>query len=448
MKKRLAVFLVMTLLVCLLPAWTTEAHAEEATYFRCLRCKKYTAKLVGYCLNEGYDPKPGHWLRTKCVSESCGYELLVVQFPESAHTGGDQTPTCTTGKICAKCGYEYGQLGHDWGEWTPTGDTKTHTRACKREGCEATETGTCGGDSSATCVTPGTCGTCGGAYYGDHGYDGTWQSDANSHWKLCVYCGEEKANEAGHFFVTNIDSQFLKSEATCVSPAVYYKSCGECLYKSETETFEYGDRDPDNHDYAEETVVKPTCTKDGYTLHTCKNCDYSYKDNVTKKLLHWFGEWSDNGDGTHSAACKRSKCRFVGKAECAAVERTVGEETLVLCPVCGDVSDGAHLAWTKEAKAKGKGLPKGELILRMGETASGESLLSVGFEYAGALTQPKGEVKITLPAELLNGRTLSLLNPDGIETELPFTVSGETAELTLDFTNTEAHVLRLIPTAS
>ena len=45
------------------------------------------------------------------------------------HTGGTETPTCTTGKTCAKCGEKYGALGHDWGKWTSNG-SGTHTRTC------------------------------------------------------------------------------------------------------------------------------------------------------------------------------------------------------------------------------------------------------------------------------------------------------------------------------
>ena len=43
----------------------------------------------------------------------------------------------------------------------------------------------------------------------------------------------------------------------------------------------------------------------------------------------------------------------------------------MLCPVCGNVSDGTHLALVEEVKAEGEHLPYGELVLRMGETANG-----------------------------------------------------------------------------
>ena len=221
-----------------------------------------------------------------------------------------------------------------------------------------------------------------------------------------------------------------------------YDTCSRCDYTTKVEIPAPG------HDYTEK-VVKPTCEKVGYTLHTCKNCNDSYKDHQTKTLLHWYGEWTSNGDGTHSATCKRKDCKHVGKTECAIVEFKQDEATRTLCPVCGNVSDGTHLALVEEVKAEGEHLPYGELVLRIGETANGNTLLSVCFEVSGKLTQPKGEVKITMPAEMLNGVTLALLNADDTEIDLPYIVEGENAVFTLDFTDAEIPtvLIRLIPTA-
>ena len=221
-----------------------------------------------------------------------------------------------------------------------------------------------------------------------------------------------------------------------------YDTCKRCDYTTKVEIPAPG------HDYTEK-VVKPTCEKVGYTLHTCKKCNDSYKDHQTKTLLHWYGEWTSNGDGTHSATCKRKDCKHVGKTECAIVEFKQDEATRTLCPVCGNVSGGTHLTLVEEVKAEGEHLPYGELVLRMGETANGNTLLSVCFEVSGKLTRPKGEVKITMPAELLNGVTLALLNADGTEIDLPYIVEGENAVFTLDFTDAEipTALIRLIPTA-
>ena len=479
--------------------------------------------------------------------------------------------TCTKVAVCTSCLMSYGEYGpHDWGAWQSRGNNSEHIRHCQRDGCDAVDTASCSGDSSATCITLGTCSTCGGQYYSAHAFPAgqNWHSDDKNHWLSCTVCHEAKTKMGAHWFVQGAVSVCLKSAATCVAPAVYYTNCDYCYHKG-TDTYvdPYNGPDPNNHDlvhhdakaptcteigwdeydacqregctyttkvelpalkhklvhhdakaptcteigweeydtcsrcdyttYQEipalkhnlvhhdakaptcteigweeydtcsrcdyttkveipapghdytEKVVKPTCGKGGYTLHTCKKCNDSYKDHQTKTLLHWYGEWTSNGDGTHSATCKRKDCKHVGKTECAIVEFKQDEATRTLCPVCGNVSDGTHLALVEKVKAEGEHLPYGELVLRMGETANGNTLLSVCFEVSGKLTRPKGEVKIMLPAELLNGVTLALLNADDTEIDLPYIVEGENAVFTLNFTDAEipTALIRLIPTA-
>ena len=481
--------------------------------------------------------------------------------------------TCTKVAVCTSCLMSYGEYGpHDWGAWQSRGNNSEHIRHCQRDGCDAVDTASCSGDSSATCITLGTCSTCGGQYYSAHAFPAgqNWHSDDKNHWLSCTVCHEAKTKMGAHWFVQGAVSVCLKSAATCVAPAVYYTNCDYCYHKG-TDTYVDPNNGPDpnnhdmmhhdakaptcteigwdayetcqregctyttkveipalkhklvhhdakastctetgweeydtcsrcdyttkvellalkhdlvhhdakaptcteigwneydacqregcdyttkveipalEHDYTEK-VVKPTCEKVGYTLHTCKKCQDSYKDHQTKTLLHWYGEWTSNGDGTHSATCKRKDCKHVSKTECAIVEFKQDEATRTLCPVCGNVSDGTHLALVEEVKAEGEHLPYGELVLRMGETANGNTMLSVCFEASGKLTRPKGEVKITLPAELLNGVTLALLNAEGTEIDLPYIIEGENAVFTLDFTDAEipTALIRLIPTA-
>ena len=401
--------------------------------------------------------------------------------------------TCTKVAVCTSCLMSYGEYGpHDWGAWQSRGNNSEHIRHCQRDGCDAVDTASCSGDSSATCITLGTCSTCGGQYYSAHAFPAgqNWHSDDKNHWLSCTVCHEAKTKMGAHWFVQGAVSVCLKSAATCVAPAVYYTNCDYCYHKGpDTYVDPYNGPDPNNHDLVHhdakaptcteigwneydacqregcdyttkveipapghdytEKVVKPTCGKGGYTLHTCKKCNDSYKDHQTKTLLHWYGEWTSNGDGTHSATCKRKDCKHVGKTECAIVEFKQDEATRTLCPVCGNVSDGTHLALVEEVTAEGEHLPYGELVLRMGETANGNTLLSVCFEVSGKLTRPKGEVKITMPAELLNGVTLALLNADDTEIDLPYIVEGENAVFTLDFTDAEipTALIRLIPTA-
>ena len=487
-KKSFAILLAAALLLYLLPGMALEAKAETVRNI-CFFCKKQAdLEITGF---ERYNDDQ-HYVIYKCPLCGKSKHAIFLGNPIIYHSGGTETPTCTTGKTCAQCGAQYGKLGHDWGAWQSRGNNSAHFRTCQRDGCDAVDTASCSGDSSATCITLGTCTTCGGQYYSAHTFPANqgWDSDAENHWVSCTVCHEAKTKVGAHFFVQGNDSSCLKSAATCVSPPVYYTNCAYC-YRKGTDTYVhpwYGP-DPNNHDLVHhdakaptcteigwdeydacqregcdyttkveipapghdytEKVVKPTCEKVGYTLHTCKNCNDSYKDHQTKTLLHWYGEWTSNGDGTHSATCKRKDCKHVGKTECAIVEFKQDEATRTLCPVCGNVSDGIHLALVEEVTAEGEHLPYGELVLRMGETANGNTLLSVCFEVSGKLTQPKGEVKITMPADLLNGVTLALLNADGTEIDLPYIVEGENAAFTLDFTDAElpTALIRLIPTA-
>ena len=565
-KKSFAILLAAALLLYLLPGMALEAKAETVRNI-CFFCKKQAdLEITGF---ERYNDDQ-HYVIYKCPLCGKSKHAIFLGNPIIYHSGGTETPTCTTGKTCAQCGAQYGKLGHDWGAWQSRGNNSAHFRTCQRDGCDAVDTASCSGDSSATCITLGTCTTCGGQYYSAHTFPANqgWDSDAENHWVSCTVCHEAKTKVGAHFFVQGNDSSCLKSAATCVSPPVYYTNCAYC-YRKGTDTYVhpwYGP-DPNNHDLVHhdakaptcteigwdeydacqregctyttkveipalkhklvhhdakaptctetgweeydtcsrcdyttkvellalkhnlvhhdakaptcteigwdeydtcsrcdyttkveipapghdytEKVVKPTCGKGGYTLHTCKKCNDSYKDHQTKTLLHWYGEWTSNGDGTHSATCKRKDCKHVGKTECAIVEFKQDEATRTLCPVCGNVSDGTHLKLVEEVKAEGEHLPYGELVLRMGETANGNTLLSVCFEVSGKLTRPKGEVKITMPAELLNGVTLALLNADGTEIDLPYIVEGENAVFTLDFTDAEipTALIRLIPTA-
>ena len=528
-KKSFAILLAAALLLCLLPGMAPEAKAETIRD-KCRFCNTTADHEITRFerFNDDY-----HYVIYICSHCGKGSYALFDDNPIGRHSGGTETPTCTTGKTCTRCGTQYGKLGHDWGAWQSRGNNSEHFRTCQRDGCDAVDTASCSGDSSATCITLGTCTTCGGQYYSAHTFPANqgWDSDAENHWVSCTVCHEAKTKVGAHFFVQGNDSSCLKSAATCVSPPVYYTNCAYC-YRKGTDTYVhpwYGP-DPNNHDLVHhdakaptcteigwneydacqregctyttkveipalkhklvhhdakaptcteigwneydacqregcdyttkveipapghdytEKVVKPTCEKGGYTLHTCKKCNDSYKDHQTKTLLHWYGEWMSNGDGTHSAACKRKDCKHVSKTECAIVEFKQDEATRTLCPVCGNVSDSTHLALVEEVTAEGEHLPYGELVLRMGETANGNTLLSVCFEVSGKLTRPKGEVKITMPAELLNGVTLALLNADDTEIDLPYIMEGENAVFTLDFTDAEipTALIRLIPTA-
>lgn len=58
------------------------------------------------------------------------------------------------------------------------------------------------------------------------------------------------------------------------------------------------------HDYSIETVVKPTYTEQGYTLHKCSVCGAEYKDNFVDKLeMTVKYQLKDLEDGTYGIRC-------------------------------------------------------------------------------------------------------------------------------------------------
>ena len=415
-----------------------------------------------------------HW--HECENSNCPVTDNGGKGGYAEHTGG--TATCTNRAVCEVCGVEYGETnpanhtgkaGADW-----HADNSAHWKeynCCKAR----VQTAAHSGDSNATCSQEGRCWYCAVFYYGDHSY-GAFSFDENKHWQKCIYC-DNVQNKSSHNF-----SEYPKSEATCVSPEVYDMICTDCDYQVAVTR---GDRNPDNHDLVNHAAKAPTCTEIGWDAYkTCQRegCDYTTYAKIpalnhdlvhheaktptcteigwdaydicqrcgytTFKELpalgHWYGEWTPNGDGTQIAACKRG-CGHKAAVKCAELEYALpmgeGEEAyeFTLCPVCGQVSDGTRLALVEKvtAKAVTRWLPAGEAVLRLGTLENGELVLIAGFEYAGQLTQPTGRIQFTLPAEHLEGFTLTVITPDGTETPMDYTTEKDEATFTLDFTDTK-----------
>lgn len=488
MKKWLIRCLTVLAMVCLIPGIALNAKAES---LYCRYCNKFTdCEILGY---EKYDSR-FHTLHIKC--KSCKMENDVIDSTYSKHSGGTETPTCTTGKTCALCGAKYGILGHDWGAWTSDGDGThgTHTRRCTR--CDKEETESCSG--GATCTSPGVCATCGGSYYGGHDW-GEWSSagngthirnckncykvdtasctggtatctakavceacggeygekDLNNHalvhphakaptcteigwdaYDLCVRCGYTTRKELpalNHDLVRHV-----AQAPTCTEKGWAYDTCSRCDYTTRTELPAL------NHDY-QAVTVEPTCETDGYTVFTCSRCKDSYTADPTDQLGHQFGAWSPNGTGAQSASCLRDGCAHTGSTDCRKFTfRTAEGETLIFCPVCGQAENAAQLEKIEAATAWAN---SGSLSAEDVTARTNGEYLSVAFETAGSLTQPTGRVRLALPAGLLEGKTLVRIAPDGTQTEMPFETERGTIILTLDFANSELPVMlfRLVP---
>ena len=327
MKKKFWIaILTAVLLLNLLPGMTPSAAAAvddtSSTVIKtwCYGCKAFkNFRVTGFIptpISSTPDPVL-HWATIKCLTCGNGQQCSGGSTDNGGifkHTGGTETPTCTTGKTCEKCGGEYGILGHIWGDWQSNGDN-THTRTCQRDGCGAVETGNCN-SSTAHCGTYGTCAVCGGTYFhADHTFPARWDwrsdtdvgRDAEYHWVRCLYCTEGKTAKSTHWFSEG--NMYLASPATCVSKPVYYKNCGTCYYKgTETYVYEWGNFDPNNHTGNEEirSAVEATCTTAGYTGDTyCKDCD---------ALLSTGTVIPATGHTGGTATClRRAKCEVCGE---------------------------------------------------------------------------------------------------------------------------------------
>ena len=493
MKKWLIWCLTVLAMVCLIPGIVLKAAAETVPV-HCAFCGiREEREARRY---EKYDSTYHRVYVTEC--QNCHKDGNITHL--QVHSGGTQGPTCTEGKICKKCGAEYGILGHDWDRWTPKYDgTNTHTRRCKRSNCDAEETGSCSG-GYATCDSLGMCNTCGGSYYGGHAW-GEWSSAGNgTHTRSCTnYCREvDTANctggtatcsakavcevcggEYGEKDSNNHDLEQHEAKApTCTEKGwSAYETCSRCDHTTYAELpalnhdlKQYAAKAPTcteigwdaydtcsrcdyttckelpalNHDY-QAVTVEPTCETDGYTVFTCSRCKDSYTADPTDKLGHQFGAWSPNGTGSQSADCLRDGCAHTGSTDCRKFTfRTAEGETLTFCPVCGQAENAAQLEKIDAATA----WPLiGSLSAEDVTARTNGEYLSVAFETAGSLTQPTGRVRLALPAGLLEGKTLVRIAPDGTQTEMPFETKRGKIILTLDFVNSELPVMlfRLVP---
>ncbi len=261
-------------------------------------------------------------------------------------------PTCTQSGLahgyCAVCGtflgeYTVDPLGHDYSAWVPDTDGLTHTHVCSR--CDETEPGhsetknhewndgvtkvpagcetnsittftclVCGetkdvenedahGHNYIPSITRPTC-TEGGyttytcSYDASHYYKSDYTDPAGHSWDMgtvtvtatcqntgirtytCTVCGETREEEIpiqGHTWSAGVQTK----APTCSEVGIKEFVCTYCGEKK-TE-----DIPMLSHVYTTKVTVA-TCTTDGYTTYTCKNCDYSYDDNFVIHTGHQY----------------------------------------------------------------------------------------------------------------------------------------------------------------
>lgn len=183
-----------------------------------------------------------------------------------------------------------------------------------------------------------------------HNLNSTWSSDSFSHWHECSIC-KGKGDIAAHTYdQETVNEQYKASSATCLSGTTYYMSC-VCGAKG-ADTFEIGDKDPDNHSgilnndwksndtnhwkeysccraHAEEAAHSggtATCQNKA----VCSTCNKPYGDLASHVPA---STWSKDASG-HWHACQTPNCN----EKLAFTAHTPGpaatEDAPQLCTVC------------------------------------------------------------------------------------------------------------------
>ena len=271
MKKWLIRCLTVLAMVCLIPGIVLNVKAADSIYTYCFVCmQQRNYEILGYTKVDSTK----HRIHIKC--SVCGRKNSIVYGDLSDHTGGTETPTCTTGKTCEKCGAEYGILGHKWK--TPANASLgngTHRIICLR--CGLNGTASCTG-GTATCTSKAVCEACGGKY-GKRNLNNHALVHYDAQAPTCTKPGWDAFDTCPRCYYTTFraipalkhDLEHHEAKApTCTEKGWdAYETCSRCDYTTYAEL-------PAQHDLRHHAAKAPTCTGIGWDAYdTCSRCDYT-----------------------------------------------------------------------------------------------------------------------------------------------------------------------------
>ena len=272
MKKWLIRCLTVLAMVCLIPGIVLNVKAADSIYTYCFVClQQRNYEILGYTKVDSTK----HRIHIKC--SVCGRKNSIVYGDLSDHTGGTETPTCTTGKTCEKCGAEYGILGHKWK--TPANASLgngTHRIICLR--CGLNGTASCTG-GTATCTTKAVCEACGGKY-GKRNLNNHALVHYDAQAPTCTKPGWDAFDTCPRCYYTTFraipalkhDLEHHEAKApTCTEKGWdAYETCSRCDYTTRKEIPAL------NHALEQHAAKAPTCTEPGWDAYeTCSRCDYT-----------------------------------------------------------------------------------------------------------------------------------------------------------------------------
>lgn len=251
-----------------------------------------------------------------------------------------------------------------------------------------------------------------------------WEVDASDHWHVCSICNG-KQDVAAHVFNQEVVNDVYKaSGATCISGAIYYKSC--ICGRIGMETFESGDRDSNNHTGGTEVRgrVEPTTSAPGYTGDTyCKDCNTMIKQGKTiPKKKPAPAENTSSGDNSGSGNSSNiGTDNSSSSNNTASTPVTTHAVISVTVPVSGD-----EKTIRVEAKVSGTTATIEKVDLSKLDTVIGEDVKTGVVTIDFSVLEKKVDT-VKLPASVIKQIAKAVNDPDNDAESLEIVLNGGTS---------------------
>ena len=290
MKKWLIRCLTVLAMVCLIPGIVLKAAAETTTV-RCKNCgSTETREILGY---RKYDSNSHRVYVTEC--QNCHNDGNVSYL--KVHTGGTETPTCTKGKTCEKCGAEYG-------EKDPNNHDLVHHDA-KAPSC--TEIG--------------------------------WNA-----YEACSRCNYTTTYQELPALNHDLEQHAAKAPTCTEIGWDAYDTCSRCNYTT------YAELPALNHDLEQHAAKAPTCTEIGWDAYeTCSRCDYTTRKELPA-LNHALEQHAAKAPTCTEIGWDAyetcSRCDYTTRKELPALNHAL-EQHAAKAPTCTEIGWDAYEACSR-----------------------------------------------------------------------------------------------------